>query len=132
MLVYLIVPLLETIDDLRNGPAILEDLLEIPFVQRTIKEFGGHQEIMVGYSDSNKDGGCVCSTWEVSKAQTKIYQAGEKHGIQISFFHGRGGSVSRGGAPAGRAIAAQQSRIPTCKIVQSMTKSWKHYQGLHR
>ncbi|MFK7793810.1 MAG: phosphoenolpyruvate carboxylase [Gammaproteobacteria bacterium] len=103
----LIVPLLETIDDLRNGPAILEDLLDIPFVQRTIKEFGGHQEIMVGYSDSNKDGGCVCSTWEVSKAQTKIYQAGAKHGIQISFFHGRGGSVSRGGAPAGRAIAAQ-------------------------
>jgi len=103
----LIVPLLETIDDLRNGPEILEDLLQIPFIQRTIKEFGGHQEIMVGYSDSNKDGGCVCSTWEVSKAQTKIYQAGQKHGVQISFFHGRGGSVSRGGAPAGRAIAAQ-------------------------
>lgn len=103
----LIVPLLETIDDLRNGPKILEDLLDIPFVQRTIKEFGGHQEIMVGYSDSNKDGGCVCSTWEVSKAQTKIYQAGQEYGVQISFFHGRGGSVSRGGAPTGRAIAAQ-------------------------
>ncbi len=103
----LVVPLLETIDDLRNGPAILEDLLDIPFVRRTISEFGGHQEIMVGYSDSNKDGGCVCSTWEVSKAQTMIYQAGQKHDIQISFFHGRGGSVSRGGAPAGRAIAAQ-------------------------
>ena len=103
----LVVPLLETIDDLRNGPEILEDLLDIPFVRRTINEFGGHQEIMVGYSDSNKDGGCVCSTWEVSKAQTMIYQAGQKHDIQISFFHGRGGSVSRGGAPAGRAIAAQ-------------------------
>lgn len=103
----LIVPLLETIDDLRNGPAIFEDLLDIPFIRNTISEFGGHQEIMVGYSDSNKDGGCVCSTWEVSKAQTMIYQAGQKHGIQISFFHGRGGSVSRGGAPAGRAIAAQ-------------------------
>ena len=103
----LIVPLLETIDDLRNGPKILEDLLDLPFVQRTIKEFGGHQEIMVGYSDSNKDGGCVCSTWEVSKAQTKIYQAGQQYGVQISFFHGRGGSTSRGGAPAGRAIAAQ-------------------------
>lgn len=103
----LIVPLLETIDDLRNGPDILEDLLDIPFIRNTIDEFGGHQEIMVGYSDSNKDGGCVCSTWEVSKAQTMIYQAGQKHGIEISFFHGRGGSVSRGGAPAGRAIAAQ-------------------------
>ena len=103
----LIVPLLETIEDLRNGPAILEELLDIPFVRNTIEEFGGHQEIMVGYSDSNKDGGCVCSTWEVSKAQTMIYQTGQKHGIDISFFHGRGGSVSRGGAPAGRAIAAQ-------------------------
>jgi len=103
----LIVPLLETIEDLRNGPAILEELLDIPFIRNTINEFGGYQEIMVGYSDSNKDGGCVCSTWEVSKAQTMIYQAGQKHGIQISFFHGRGGSVSRGGAPAGRAIAAQ-------------------------
>lgn len=103
----LVVPLLETIDDLRNGPSILDNLLDIPFVQRTINEFGGHQEMMVGYSDSNKDGGFVCASWEISKAQTKIYQAGQQHGIQISFFHGRGGSVSRGGAPAGRAIAAQ-------------------------
>ena len=103
----LVVPLLETIEDLQNGPAILENLLDIPFVQRTIKEYGGHQEIMVGYSDSNKDGGFVCASWEINKAQTKIYQAGQQYGIQISFFHGRGGSVSRGGAPAGRAIGAQ-------------------------
>ncbi|MEM8844139.1 MAG: phosphoenolpyruvate carboxylase [Pseudomonadota bacterium] len=103
----LVVPLLETIEDLQNGPAILENLLDIPFIQRTIKEFGGHQEMMVGYSDSNKDGGFVCASWEISKAQTKIYQAGQQHGVQISFFHGRGGSVSRGGAPAGRAIGAQ-------------------------
>ena len=103
----LVVPLLETIEDLRNGPAILEHLLDVPFIQRTINESGGHQEMMVGYSDSNKDGGFVCASWEISKAQTKIYQAGQQHGVQISFFHGRGGSVSRGGAPAGRAIAAQ-------------------------
>ena len=103
----LVVPLLETIEDLRNGPDILENLLDVPFVQRTINEFGGYQEMMVGYSDSNKDGGFVCASWEISKAQTKIYQAGQQHGVQISFFHGRGGSVSRGGAPAGRAIAAQ-------------------------
>lgn len=102
-----VVPLLETIEDLRNGPEILENLLDVPLVQRTINQLGGHQEIMVGYSDSNKDGGYLCSTWEVSKAQTKIYQTGQNHGVQISFFHGRGGSVSRGGAPAGRAIAAQ-------------------------
>lgn len=102
-----VVPLLETIEDLRRGPEILEDLLTVPLVQRTINKSGGHQEIMVGYSDSNKDGGYVCSSWEVSKAQKKIYQTGQKQGVQISFFHGRGGSVSRGGAPAGRAIAAQ-------------------------
>ena len=102
-----VVPLLETIEDLRNGPKILQNLLDIPFIQRTISEFGGCQEMMVGYSDSNKDGGFLCASWEISKAQSKIYQEGQQHGIQISFFHGRGGSVSRGGAPAGRAIAAQ-------------------------
>jgi phosphoenolpyruvate carboxylase len=102
-----VVPLLETIDDLRNGPAILDDLLDNSLIQRTINEMGGYQEIMVGYSDSNKDGGIVCSSWEVSKAQKRIFQAGQDKGVQVSFFHGRGGSVSRGGAPAGRAIAAQ-------------------------
>jgi len=102
-----VVPLLETIEDLRNGPVILENLLDIPLIQRTISELGGCQEMMVGYSDSNKDGGFLCASWEISKAQSKIYQAGQQHGIQISFFHGRGGSVSRGGAPAGRAISAQ-------------------------
>ena len=103
----MIVPLLETIDDLENGPGILEELLEHAFVRRTIKKFGGSQEVMVGYSDSNKDGGFLTSNWIISKAQSEIHAAGEKHNIPISFFHGRGGSVSRGGAPSGRAIAAQ-------------------------
>lgn len=103
----LVVPLLETIGDLRKGPKILENLLTVPFVQRTINKFDGCQEIMVGYSDSNKDGGYLCASWEISKAQKNIYRAGKALGVEISFFHGRGGSVSRGGAPAGRAIAAQ-------------------------
>lgn len=103
----MIVPLLETIDDLENGPRILEELLEHAFVKRTIKKFGGSQEVMVGYSDSNKDGGFLTSNWIISKAQSEIHAAGEKHNVPISFFHGRGGSVSRGGAPSGRAIAAQ-------------------------
>jgi phosphoenolpyruvate carboxylase len=103
----MIVPLLETIDDLENGPGILEELLEHAFVRRTIKKFGGSQEVMVGYSDSNKDGGFLTSNWIISKAQSEIHAAGEKHKVPISFFHGRGGSVSRGGAPSGRAIAAQ-------------------------
>lgn len=103
----LVVPLLETIGDLENGPIILQELLEHAFIRRTIRKHGGSQEVMVGYSDSNKDGGFLTSNWIISKAQTQIHEAGSKHKIPISFFHGRGGSVSRGGAPSGRAIAAQ-------------------------
>ena len=103
----LVVPLLETIDDLEDGPSILNELLEHAFVRRTIRKFGGAQEVMVGYSDSNKDGGFLTSNWIISKAQTQIHEAGQKQKVPISFFHGRGGSVSRGGAPSGRAIAAQ-------------------------
>ncbi len=103
----LIVPLLETIGDLENGPEIIEELLGYDCVRNTIEKFGGSQEVMVGYSDSNKDGGFLTSNWIISKAQSQIHQAGAKHNVQISFFHGRGGSVSRGGAPSGRAIAAQ-------------------------
>lgn len=102
-----VVPLLETIGDLRNGPAILTGLLRHAVVRRTIRESGGCQEIMVGYSDSNKDGGYLTASWEVSKAQSRLCRVGKEHGVDVSFFHGRGGSVSRGGAPTGRAIAAQ-------------------------
>ena len=103
----LIVPLLETIDDLENGPTILQELFDHAFIRRTIRKFGGSQEVMVGYSDSNKDGGFLTSNWIISKAQSQIHEVGVKNKIPISFFHGRGGSVSRGGAPSGRAIAAQ-------------------------
>lgn len=103
----LIVPLLETIEDLENGPTILHELFEHAFIRRTIRKFGGSQEVMVGYSDSNKDGGFLTSNWIISKAQSQIHEVGIKNKIPISFFHGRGGSVSRGGAPSGRAIAAQ-------------------------
>jgi len=102
-----VVPLLETIEDLRNGPAILSALLRHAVVRRTIRESGGCQEIMVGYSDSNKDGGYLTASWEVSKAQSRLCRTGKDHGVAVSFFHGRGGSVSRGGAPTGRAISAQ-------------------------
>lgn len=101
-----VVPLLETIDDLRRAPEILRELLAVPMVKRSIRAQGGVLEVMIGYSDSNKDGGFFASNWELSKAQTKIARVGRELGITISFFHGRGGSVSRGGVPAGRAIAA--------------------------
>ncbi len=102
-----IVPLFETIDDLRRAPAIMRELLAVPVVRRSVREQGGVQEVMIGYSDSNKDGGYFAANWELYKAQVKLTRLGEELGTPIAFFHGRGGSVSRGGAPTGRAIAAQ-------------------------
>ena len=102
-----IVPLFETIDDLRNAPKILNGLIEVPLARRSLKRQGARIEIMLGYSDSNKDGGFICSTWELEQAQRKITQSLKLLGFVPAFFHGRGGSVSRGGAPTGRAIAAQ-------------------------
>jgi phosphoenolpyruvate carboxylase len=102
-----IVPLFETIADLRAAPAIMRDLFAVPLVRRSVRAFGGVQEVMIGYSDSNKDGGFLTSNWELHRAQFKLARVGEESGVSISFFHGRGGSVGRGGAPTGRAIAAQ-------------------------
>ena len=102
-----VVPLFETIGDLRAAPKILTEYLSEPIVRRSVKDMGMYQEVMLGYSDSNKDGGFLCSTWETNKAQKEIVKATRKVGFDVSFFHGRGGSVSRGGAPTGRAIAAQ-------------------------
>jgi phosphoenolpyruvate carboxylase len=104
-----IVPLFETIEDLRAGPAIMETLLANPVVRQSVNANGGVQEIMLGYSDSNKDGGFFCASFELFEAQRRLIRAGRNANVEISFFHGRGGSVSRGGAPAGRAIAAQPS-----------------------
>jgi phosphoenolpyruvate carboxylase len=102
-----IVPLFETIDDLRAAPDIMKNLLGIPVVRRSVRQQGGVQEVMIGYSDSNKDGGFFTSNWELSKAQAALTKVGQESKVRISFFHGRGGSVSRGGAPTGHAIAAQ-------------------------
>jgi phosphoenolpyruvate carboxylase len=102
-----IVPLFETIDDLQRAPAIMRELLSVPLVKRSVRTQGGVQEVMIGYSDSNKDGGFLTSNWELYKAQIKLTRVGKELGVPIAFFHGRGGSVSRGGAPTGRAIAAQ-------------------------
>ncbi len=102
-----VVPLFETIDDLRGSSTILSDLCRVPLIRRSIAAYNNSQEIMLGYSDSNKDGGFLCSTWELIKAQNKLLATAGKLGIEVRFFHGRGGSVSRGGAPTGRAIAAQ-------------------------
>ncbi len=102
-----VVPLFETIDDLRAAPAIMTELLATAVVQGSVAANGGRQEVMLGYSDSNKDGGFFCASFELFEAQRRLIRIGREAGVEISFFHGRGGSVSRGGAPTGRAIAAQ-------------------------
>ena len=102
-----VVPLFETIDDLRAAPGILTELLKVPLARRSLKMRGELIEIMLGYSDSNKDGGFLCSIWELDQAQRKIMRTLRAEGFKPVFFHGRGGSVSRGGAPTDRAIEAQ-------------------------
>jgi phosphoenolpyruvate carboxylase len=102
-----VVPLFESIDDLRRAPEIVRELLQIPLVRRSIRAQGGVFEVMIGYSDSNKDGSFLSSNWELAKTQLRLTRLGRDCGVPIAFFHGRGGSVSRGGAPTGRAIAAQ-------------------------
>lgn len=101
-----VVPLLESINDLRRAGGLLKELLDVPLVQRTLHQHGNVQEVMVGYSDSNKDGGFFAASWELFKAQAEMTRLGNERGIKIAFFHGRGGSVSRGGSPTGRAVAA--------------------------
>jgi phosphoenolpyruvate carboxylase len=102
-----IVPLFETIEDLRAGPSIMKQLFAMPVVRNSVAAQGGVQEIMLGYSDSNKDGGFFCASFELFEAQRSLMHVGRECGVTVKFFHGRGGSVSRGGAPTGRAIAAQ-------------------------
>ena len=102
-----IVPLFESIDDLRRAPEMVRELLQVPLVRRSVRAQGGVFEVMIGYSDSNKDGGFLSSNWELAKTQLRLTRLGRECGVPIAFFHGRGGSVSRGGAPTGRAIAAQ-------------------------
>ncbi|MBS0565664.1 MAG: phosphoenolpyruvate carboxylase [Proteobacteria bacterium] len=102
-----VVPLFETIADLRAGPEILAAYVQTGPARAAIRERKGHVEVMLGYSDSNKDGGFFCSTWELDKAQRRITARMAELGLAVSFFHGRGGSASRGGAPTERAIAAQ-------------------------
>ncbi|MFY0686321.1 MAG: phosphoenolpyruvate carboxylase [Cyclobacteriaceae bacterium] len=101
-----VVPLLETIEDLENGPQILDQFLNHPFTRRTLSylQKNNHsseqiQQVMVGYSDSNKDGGIMASQWNLYKAQFKLSEVGREKGVRIRFFHGKGGSISRGSGP---------------------------------
>ena len=111
-----VVPLFETIEDLRAAPRIMQAVLQTPVVRRSVREQGGIQEVMIGYSDSNKDGGFLTAHYELSRAQAELTRTGMRRKIPIVFFHGRGGSVSRGGGPAGDAIAAQPAGTVNGKL----------------
>jgi len=109
----LVVPLFETVEDLQGAPAVMERLLSEPFYRRLVSSGAEStqplQEVMLGYSDSNKDSGFLSSNWEIHKSQIALQRLADSHQVALRIFHGRGGSVGRGGGPAYQAILAQPS-----------------------
>ncbi len=102
-----IVPLFETIEDLHAAPSILENLYTLPLYRDHLATCDHAQMVMIGYSDSNKDGGYVTANWSLYQAQEQIAKVTHDHNIALTIFHGRGGTIARGGGPANRAIRAQ-------------------------
>jgi phosphoenolpyruvate carboxylase len=102
-----IVPLFETLADLEAAPNILEALFNLPVYRKHLESYQSGQMVMIGYSDSNKDGGYLAANWALYQAQEKITRTCRKHGIPFTLFHGRGGTTARGGGPTNRAIRAQ-------------------------
>ncbi|MDO9302510.1 MAG: phosphoenolpyruvate carboxylase, partial [Anaerolineales bacterium] len=102
-----IVPLFETIEDLKTAPSIFENLFTLPVYRDHLATCNNAQMVMIGYSDSNKDGGYVMANWALFQGQESITEIAQKHKIKLTIFHGRGGTIARGGGPANRAIRAQ-------------------------
>jgi phosphoenolpyruvate carboxylase len=101
------VPLFESIDDLRQAPAVCRELWSRPDYRKLLASWDNWQEVMLGYSDSNKDGGMLTSTWEIFRAHRDLHVVAREAGVKLRLFHGRGGTVGRGGGPTHRAIFAQ-------------------------
>lgn len=102
-----VAPLLETIEDLTNGPKMIEKLLKLPFYIQHLQNHHRLQEVMLGYSDGSKDGGTVTANWKLYQAQQEIHNVGKQYGIRFKFFHGRGGALGRGGGTLSRSILSQ-------------------------
>jgi phosphoenolpyruvate carboxylase len=105
-----IAPLFETVEDLRSAPPIMTELFNLPLYRAYLENHDHLQEVMLGYSDSNKDSGFLSSNWEIYKAQRALQDVCQKYQVDLRMFHGRGGSVGRGGGPTYEAILAQPGR----------------------
>ncbi len=99
-----VIPLFETIGDLKHAPRILATALETPMYRKWVEAQGNRQIVMIGYSDSTKDGGFLAASWHLQRGQKDLYEIAERHSVHLTFFHGRGGSLGRGGGPTARAI----------------------------
>lgn len=111
-----VAPLFETIDDLQRAPDVMRRLFENPIYARVIAAQDGLQEVMIGYSDSSKDGGILTSSWELFKAQESLWDVARDHNIELRLFHGRGGTIGRGGGPTHEAILAQPPGTVAARI----------------
>jgi phosphoenolpyruvate carboxylase len=127
------VPLFESIEDLRNCPEVCRRLWTSPGYARLLDSWGRRQEVMLGYSDSNKDGGMMTSTWEIYKAHRELHRVADACGVKLRIFHGRGGTVGRGGGPTHRAIVAQPAGAFTGELritEQGEVLNWKYSDAI--
>jgi phosphoenolpyruvate carboxylase len=132
-----VVPLFETIADLHSAPAIMEQLFANPAYAAHLQRRGSQQQIMIGYSDSNKDGGYLTANWELHLVQRALPAVCEAHGVRLTLFHGRGGTIGRGGGPTNRAILAQppesvRGRIKITEQGESITNRYGVAELAHR